>query len=79
MKKPSQVRATSSKTKRDRASDAPGRRIDDASEMAAFREEDVRRRAYELYEGRRASGDREGSAEGDWLAAEQELKALSVI
>lgn len=38
--------------------------------------EQVRRRAYELYEARRLTG-RGGDAVTDWIAAERELKACT--
>ncbi len=79
MKKASQVKAVTTRSRRDRASDAPGRRMNDAQEAGAFREEDVRRRAYEIYEARQGDGTATGDAESDWFAAEKELKGLSLI
>ena len=53
---------------RDAASDTPT--------AAKYSEEDVRRRAYELYQSRNgASGD----PVADWYAAEEELRKLSAI
>ena len=40
--------------------------------VAAVHEEEVRRRAYEIYEER---GRQDGGAEEDWIRAEQELLA----
>ncbi len=41
---------------------------------AAVTEEDIRKKAEEIYNARVASGEA-GTSEGDWLAAEKALKA----
>lgn len=49
------------------------KKVPAASAVATFGQEDIARRAYEIYEARGGMG---GSALEDWVLAEQELASL---
>lgn len=73
--RPKAARRSSTKTTGEIANDAAAL-AQSTSPAVTYTEDDIRRRAYELYEARSGRG---GDALSDWLTAEREIKTLSVI